>query len=105
MPVINGRRALPPTPQAAIHPIVPFTRCRGRTRAAWFIAIGYIGPKRIPITETETAAAVKEGTSQTINWKLFPRDELRLNRDKITREDLQYRDEGITVDGVNGSHL
>ena len=77
MPVMKGRRTLPPAPQAAIHPTVPFTRWRGRTRAVWFIAIGYIGPKRIPITVTETAAAVKEGTSQTINWKLFPNDELR----------------------------
>ena len=39
--------------------------------------MGYIGPKRTPIIETEIAAAVKEGTSQTINWKLFfPSDEL-----------------------------
>ena len=30
----------------------------------------------MPITETETADAVKEGTSQTINWKLFTIDEL-----------------------------
>ena len=34
------------------------------------MAIGYIGPKRMPVIETEIAAAVKEGTSQTIDWKL-----------------------------------
>jgi hypothetical protein len=34
------------------------------------MAIGYIGPKRMPIIETEIPAAIKEGTSQTINWKL-----------------------------------
>ena len=69
-PVINGRTALPPTPQADIHPTIPLTRWRGRTRAEWFTAIGYIGPRRMPIIETEIAAAVKEGTSQTINYKL-----------------------------------
>ena len=71
VPVINGRRALPPAPQAAIHPTAPFTRWRGRTRAAWFRAIGNIGPKRTPIIETEITDAVKEGTTQTINWKLL----------------------------------
>ena len=35
------------------------------------MAIGNIGPKRTPIIETEITTAVKEGTSQTINWKLF----------------------------------
>jgi hypothetical protein len=69
------------------------------------MAIGNIGPKRMPITETEIAPAVKEGTSQTINWKLSEFDKV-LN--KIIREvglDLQYRDEGINVNGLNGSHL
>ena len=37
----------------------------------WWIATGYIGPRTIPIMETEMADAMKEGTSQTINWKLF----------------------------------
>ena len=36
----------------------------------WFSAIGNIGPRKMPIIETEIAAAVKDGTSQTINWKL-----------------------------------
>ena len=37
----------------------------------WCMAMGYIGPKTIPIMDTEMAAAIKEGTSQTINWKLY----------------------------------
>ena len=37
----------------------------------WCIAMGYIGPKTIPIMETEMAAAMKEGTSQTTNCKLY----------------------------------
>ena len=37
----------------------------------WCMAMGYIGPKTIPIMDTEMAAAMKEGTSQTINWKLY----------------------------------
>ena len=105
-PVINGRRALPPAPQATIHPTVPFTRWRGRTCAVWFIAMGYIGPKRMPITETEIAPAVKEGTSQTINWKLSAWWVRRWN--KISRGvglHLQYCEEGITINGVSDSHL
>jgi hypothetical protein len=34
----------------------------------------------MPIIETEIAAEVKEGTSQTINWKLFPSDELGVEK-------------------------
>ena len=37
----------------------------------WFIAMGNIGLNRMPIMETETIDAIKEGTSQSINWKLF----------------------------------
>ena len=37
------------------------------------MATGYIGPRTIPIMETEMADAMKEGTSQTINWKLCER--------------------------------
>ena len=66
-PVAYDRKVLPPAAQADIHPTVPLTRCRGITRAVWFIAIGYIGPRITPIIVTEIAAAVKEGTSQTIN--------------------------------------
>ena len=70
-PVAYERRVLPPAPQADIHPTVPLTRWRGRTRAVWFSAIGNIGPRITPIIVTEIAAALKEGTSQTINWKLY----------------------------------
>ena len=57
----------------------------------------------MPMIETEIADAVKEGTSQTINWKLFPSDELSVK--KIIAEDLQNREEGVNIDGINGPNL
>ena len=57
----------------------------------------------MPMIETEIADAVKEGTSQTISWKLFPSDELGVK--KIIAQDLQNREEGVNVDGINGSNL
>lgn len=73
----------------------------------WCIAIGYIGPKTIPIMETEMAAAIKEGTSQTTNWKLLFTSDVLTSFEQIIRGEvgLHYRDEGINVDGVNGSKL
>jgi hypothetical protein len=39
-------------------------------RAVWLMAIGYIGPRTIPIMETAMAPVVNDGTSQTTSWKL-----------------------------------
>ena len=56
----------------------------------------------MPIIETEMAAAAKEGTSQTINWKLVP---VELLNQIFFLNDLQNGEEGVYVDGVNGSDL
>jgi hypothetical protein len=72
------------------------------------MAIGNIGPKRTPIKETEIAAAVKEGTSQTINWRLLEVSVsffLKKIVIIIREQDLRNREEGINVDGVSGSDL
>lgn len=49
---------------------------------------------RMSITKIETSAAVKEGTSQTINW--ITSDELGVDQN-YSEPDLQYRNKGITV--------
>jgi len=105
VPVTNGRRVLPAAPQADIHPIVALMRWRGRTRAVWFMTIGYIGPRRMPIIETEMAPPVNEGRSQTINWNLFFAFSERTWNRMIEGEDLQNREEGVHVNGVNVSNL
>jgi hypothetical protein len=45
-------------------------RCLGRILPAWFIVIGYIGPRRKPMKETEIPEARREGTSQIMRSKL-----------------------------------
>ena len=61
----------------------------------------------MPIMETEMAVAITEGTSQTIIWRLL-RVRLGvsfLNKINIIELDLRNREEGINVDGFNGSNL
>lgn len=69
-PVMNGTAALPTAPTPAIAPIDPVNKCGGNTRPAWFIAMGYTGPKNMPTRETQTAPPTNDGTSQNINWRL-----------------------------------
>lgn len=69
-PVMNGRTALPAWPKPAIQPMDPVRIHRGRTRPAWFIAIGYMGPRRTPTSETATAFPMSEGTNQITNSRL-----------------------------------
>ena len=75
----------------------------------WCIAIGYIGPKTIPIMVTEMTAAIKEGTSQTISWKLLRvivlNQSFRINYTRGGGKGLQHRDEDINIDRFNGSKL
>ena len=60
----------------------------------------------MPIMETEMAVAITEGTSQTIIWRLFKtRNEFSFNKNDIIELDLRNREEGINVDGFNGSNL
>ena len=72
VPVIKGRRALPPAPQADIHPTVD-EMTRDDTCNVTDVVYGYRihWTNRTSIVETEMAAAVKEGMSQTTNWKLI----------------------------------
>jgi len=69
-PVMNGRNALPAWPKPAIQPIEPVKIHRGRTREAWFMTMGYIGPSRTPTMDTATALPMSEGTSQMVISKL-----------------------------------
>ena len=59
----------------------------------------------MPTIETEIAAAIKEGISQTINWKLCKLYQMSVEQDYNGGWDSQNREEGINVDGVNGSNL
>lgn len=69
-PVTNGNTAAPAAPQLAIQPTPPEMRSGGRMRAAWFVIIGNIGPKKKPTKETHTASAMSDGTSQTTSSRL-----------------------------------
>lgn len=70
-PVRKGSAALPAWPNPAIQPMEPVRSHLGRTRPAWFIAMGYIGPKRSPTMETATAPPIREGTSQITSSSLL----------------------------------
>jgi hypothetical protein len=69
-PVRKGRRALPAWPNPAIQPMEPVKIHGGRMRDAWFIAIGYMGPRRRPMIETTTALPIRDGTNQITKSKL-----------------------------------
>ena len=71
----------------------------------WFSAIGNIGPRIMPIIVTEIAAALKEGTSQTINWKLYEQYQVSANIRIYRVWDSQNRDESINVNGIDGPKL
>ena len=58
-----------------------------------------------PIRETEIPAAVKDGTSQTVNWRLLGASVSLETKLLWGKEDLQNREEGINADRVNGSDL
>lgn len=69
-PVMNGRTADPAWPKPAIQPIEPVSSHRGRMRLAWFMAMGYMGPRKTPTMETATAPPIREGVNQTISSSL-----------------------------------
>lgn len=69
-PVMKGNAADPVCPSPAIQPIQPVSSQRGRTRPDWFITIGYIGPSRMPTSETATAPPMRDGTSHTTSSRL-----------------------------------
>jgi hypothetical protein len=67
---MKGIAALPAWPKPAIQPIEPVRIHLGSIRPAWFMAMGYIGPRSIPIIETATAPPMRDGTSQTTSSSL-----------------------------------
>jgi hypothetical protein len=69
-PVIKGNSALPAWPKPAIHPIDPDKSHRGTIRPAWFMTMGYMGPRTTPIKETETAPPMRDGTNHTTSSRL-----------------------------------
>jgi hypothetical protein len=69
-PVKNGNNALPTCPNPAIQPIDAVNIQGGKTRDAWFIAMGYIGPRSTPMMETETALPTSEGINQMTSSRL-----------------------------------
>ena len=42
----------------------------GKIRAEWFMTIGYIGPRNIPMNAIAMAPPTSEGTNQTTNSSL-----------------------------------
>lgn len=69
-PVTNGNTAAPAAPQLAIQPTPPEMRSWGRMRAAWFVMIGNMGPRKNPMKETATASPMSDGTSHTTSSRL-----------------------------------
>ena len=65
-PVMKGTTAVPAWPKPAIHPMAPDISQCGTRRPVIIITIGYIGPRKTPIKETETAFATSDGTSQIV---------------------------------------
>ena len=69
-PAINGN-AMPPELNPAIQPIEPVRIRRGRIHEAQFMAIGNMGPKRIPMKEISMALPIREGVNHIVISKLF----------------------------------
>ena len=67
---MKGSAADPVCPNPAIQPMQGVSNQRGRMRPDSFITMGYIGPSRTPMSETATAALIREGTSQTTSSRL-----------------------------------
>ena len=70
-PVMNGKTADPACPNPAIHPIDSVNNQCGRILLDSFMTIGYIGPRRMPTTETATASPMSEGTNHTMSSRLW----------------------------------
>ena len=59
----------------------------------------------MPIIVTEIAAALKEGTSQATNWKLYEQYQMSANASLYRDWDSQNCDESINVNGIDGPNL
>ena len=59
----------------------------------------------MPIIVTKIAAALKEGTSQAINWKLYEQYQMSANASLYRDWDSQNCDESINVNGIDGPNL
>ena len=69
-PVMNGKTSEPTDPKLEIQPMPPEMSSWGRTRPAWFITIGYMGPRKKPTKEMQTALEMRCGTRQTTSSSL-----------------------------------
>lgn len=67
---MNGKMAAPAWPRPEIHPTQPVKSHLGRMPFAWLTRMGYIGPRRSPMTDTATAFSTSEGTTQTVTSSL-----------------------------------
>ena len=69
-PVMKGKTAAPAAPQLPTHPMAPDMQSGGRTRPAWFMRMGKMGPKKKPTKETQIAPDSRLGTSHTTSSSL-----------------------------------
>lgn len=67
---MNGKMAAPACPRPEIHPTQPVKSHLGRMPFAWLTRMGYIGPRRSPMTDTATAFSTSEGTTQIVTSSL-----------------------------------
>ena len=65
-PVMNGKNADPACPNPAMIPNAPPKLHFGKIFIEWFTTMGYIGPRRTPMTATATAFSMSEGTNQMV---------------------------------------
>jgi hypothetical protein len=70
VPAMKGNAADPVCPSPAIQPMQAVSSQRGRIRPDWFMTMGYIGPRRTPMSETATAPPIRDGTSHTTSSRL-----------------------------------
>ncbi len=70
----NGKTAAPAAPQLPAQPIAPEMQSGGRTRPAWFMRMGKMGPRKKPTKEMEIAPANRFGTNQTTSSRLVARE-------------------------------
>ena len=104
-PVMNGNTSEPTDPKLEIQPMPPEMSSWGRTRPAWFITIGYMGPRKKPTKEMLTALEMRCGTRQTTSSslcrmrgrkrgacvKLSSGDDVMCTRGRRTRRRKLYR--------------
>jgi hypothetical protein len=54
-----------------VSPMEPVRIFLGKTRPAWFMQSGYIGPSKTPTSDTATAFPMRDGTNQMTSSSLW----------------------------------